>query len=129
MTLLTVYIDHVPCGFPSPADDYSETKLSLDEHLIEHPSATFMARASGDSMQGIGIFDQDLLIIDRALQAQHGDIVVVAIDGQLTCKSIDLHRNRLLSANSKYSPIAITEAQDVLIEGVVRASIRYHRGG
>ncbi|MFT7108621.1 MAG: DNA polymerase V [Psychrobacter glaciei] len=129
MKLLTVYIDSVPCGFPSPADDYSEEQLSLDEHLIKHPSATFLARASGDSMQGRGIFDRDMLIIDRALEPVHGDIVVVAIDGQLTCKSIDLHRKLLLAANPLYPPIQITEDQDVVIEGVVKASIRYHRVG
>lgn len=125
--LIPLYIHKIPAGFPSPADDYKEGALSLDEHLIEHPSATFLAKASGESMQGLGIFDQDLLIVDRALEAIHGDVVVVAIDGELTCKMLDIHRRLFLSANKKYSPIPIKEGQDVLIEGVVKASIRYHR--
>lgn len=99
----------------------------MDEHLIKHPSATFLAKASGDSMQGLGIFDKDLLIVDRALSPTHGDVVVVALDGELTCKRLDLHRQLLLSANRNYPSIPIKEDQDVLIEGVVKASIRYHR--
>lgn len=124
---LILYSHSVQAGFPSPADDYIESALSLDEHLIEHPAATYLARASGDSMEGIGIFDKDLLIIDRALTPLQGDVVVVAVDGELCCKLLDKQRLRLLSANSNYPPIPIVEGQDVLIEGVVKASIRYHR--
>ncbi len=75
----------VSAGFPSPADDFMETPLDIREHLIKHPSATFFARAEGDSMTGFGIFSGDLLIVDRALQPQHGDVVIAAIDGELTC--------------------------------------------
>lgn len=127
MKLTPLFSHGVAAGFPSPADDHKEDSLSLDEHLITRPAATFMARANGDSMQGIGIFDRDLLIIDRSLAPVQGDVVVVALDGELTCKILDCRTGRLLSANRNYPPIPILEEQDVLIEGVVKASIRYHR--
>lgn len=127
MKLIPLYSHGVAAGFPSPADDHKEESLSLDDHLITRPAATFMARANGDSMQGLGIFDKDLLIIDRSLEPVQGDVVVVALDGELTCKVLDRRRGRLLSANDKYPPIPILESQDVLIEGVVKASVRYHR--
>lgn len=124
---LTLYAHGVQAGFPSPADDYKEGSLSLDEHLIEHPSATYLARANGDSMEGVGIYDKDLLIIDRALEPVHGDVIVVAVDGELTCKLLDKNRQCLLSANDKFPPIPILEGQDVISEGIVSSSIRYHR--
>jgi DNA polymerase V len=124
---LTLYSNSVQAGFPSPADDYREGTLSLDEHLIEHPSATYLARANGDSMQEVGIYDKDLLIVDRALEAGHGDVIVIAVDGELTCKILDMNRHLLLSANNQFPPIPIREDQDAISEGVVKASIRYHR--
>lgn len=124
---LILYGHAVQAGFPSPADDYKESALSLDEHLIKHPAATYVARATGDSMEGIGIFDKDLLIIDRSLQAKNGDIVIAAVDGELTCKQIDIKRQQLLAHNPNYPPIPLGEDQDLILEGVVVASIRYHR--
>ena len=126
---LTLYSDSVAAGFPSPADDYKEDALSLDEHLITHPAATYLAKASGDSMQGVGIFDQDLLIVDRSLTPRSGSVVVAAVDGELCCKQLDLVGRQLLSANVNYPPIAISDEQDLLIEGVVKASVRYHWQG
>jgi DNA polymerase V len=124
---VVLYSHAVQAGFPSPADDYIEGLLSLDEHIIEHPSATYLARATGSSMQDIGIFDKDLLVIDRALEPVQNDVVVVALDGELTCKILDAKRRLLLSANNEFPPIPIREDQDVLIEGVVKVSLRYHR--
>ncbi|WP_444959665.1 LexA family protein [Microbulbifer sp. VVAC002] len=129
MKLSPLYSNGVSCGFPSPADDHKEQPLSLDEHLITNPPATFMARANGDSMQGLGIFDRDVLIVDRSLTPMNGDVVVVALDGQLACKILDLKRGRLLSANGNYRPIPVWEGQELIVEGVVKASIRYHRMG
>ncbi|WP_444939913.1 LexA family protein [Microbulbifer sp. ZKSA004] len=128
MKLSPLYGSGVSCGFPSPADDHQEPPLSLDEHLITNSAATFLARANGDSMQEVGIFDRDVLIVDRSLTPVSGDVVVVALDGQLTCKILDLKRGRLLSANGRYRPIPIWEGQELLVEGVVKASVRYHRG-
>lgn len=123
---LPLFGTSVAAGFPSPADDYVEKSLDLNEYLIKKPSATYFARASGQSMNRLGIFDQDLLIVDRSIQPQHGQIVVVAVDGELVCKVLDLHRSRLLSANPNYPPIPITDHMDTVVEGVVIHSVRHH---
>ena len=117
----------VPAGFPSPADDYMDRKLDLNEHLIKHPAATFYCRVSGSSMKGLGIFDGDLLIVDRAVEPEHGSVVVAVIDGEMTCKILDRKRCCLLSANDDYPPIPVGEDADMIIEGVVIHSIRSHR--
>lgn len=122
-----LYEFRVPAGFPSPADDYMDGSLDLNEYLIHHPAATIYCRVSGDSMTGLGIFDGDLLIVDRSLAPVHGDIVLAAVDGELACKVLDLHQRRLLSANNKYRPIAIGDDMTLVIEGVVTNSIRRHR--
>ncbi|WP_299582149.1 translesion error-prone DNA polymerase V autoproteolytic subunit [uncultured Microbulbifer sp.] len=127
MALAPLYGHGISCGFPSPADDFKEAALSLDDHLITKPSATYMVRANGDSMVNAGIHDGDLLIVDRSLTPVHGDVVVVALDGQLTCKILDRRRGRLLPANSNYSAIPIWEGQELIVEGVVKASVRCHR--
>jgi len=123
---LPLFGSSVAAGFPSPADDYVEKSLDLNAYLIKKPSATYFARAQGDSMVKLGIFDKDLLIVDRSVQPQHGQIVVVAVDGALVCKVLDLHRSRLLSANPNYPPIPITDDMDTVVEGVVIHSVRHH---
>ena len=123
---LPLYASRVPAGFPSPADDYVEGKLDLNRYLINKPAATFFARAEGDSMTGVGIFSGDLLIVDRAARPQHNSIVVAALNGELTCKILDVHRRRLLSANRDYPPLAIIPGSDFAIEGVVLHSVRHH---
>jgi DNA polymerase V len=124
---LPFYSYMVRAGFPSPADDHLEQPLDLNEHLIQHPSATYFVRVQGDSMIQAGIHDGDVLIVDRALQASHGDVVIAAINGELTCKIYDQRGRQLLSGNPEFPPIPITQDMDVLIEGVVATSIRYHR--
>jgi len=124
---LRYFVSPVAAGFPSPADDYIERHLSLDELLIKHPSATYLVRAEGDSMIGSGIFNQDILLVDRSLTPRHGDIVVAAIGGELTCKYLNLKTRQLVSANAKYPPIPIPEDMECLIEGVVTSSLRLHR--
>ena len=121
------YAARVAAGFPSPADDYMDGALDLNQHLIKHPAATFFCRVSGNSMTGIGIFDGDLLIVDRALTPVHGDVVLAALEGELTCKVLDLHRRRLLSANDDYPPLPVHEDTALEVEGVVITSVRYHR--
>ena len=117
----------VRAGFPSPADDYLDKKLDLNEHLIHHPSATYYVRAQGDSMINFGIFDGDLLVVDRSLAPVHGDIIIAALNGELACKVLDLNHRQLLSGNDLFPPIPLTEDCDLIIEGVISASIRYHR--
>lgn len=124
---LPFYLSAVSAGFPSPADDYMDGGLDIAELLIQHPAATFICRAAGDSMEGAGIFNSDYLIVDRALKAVHGDVVVAAVSGELTCKYLDKHRHRLLPANDRYRPIEIPEGSDLVVEGVVIHSIRCHR--
>lgn len=121
------FIAKVPAGFPSPADDYMDRKLDLNEYLIKHQSATFYCRVTGDSMKGIGIHDCDLLIVDRSLTAKHGDVVLAVLNGDLTCKILDTHNKRLLSSNDQYKPILIKDDSDFEVEGVVIHSIRSHR--
>ena len=122
-----LFSTRVQAGFPSPADDYLEATLDLNEHLIQHPAATFYCRVCGDSMTGVGIFEGDLLIVDRALTPRDGDVVLAALDGELTCKILDSQGRRLLAANKQYPPITIADGSSFEVEGVVISSIRRHR--
>lgn len=121
-----VMLDGASCGFPNPATDHMDRKLDLNEYLIRHPSATFFARASGDSMTGAGIFDSDLLIVDRAATPVQGDVIIAVIDGGLTCKIIDIRNQMLLAGDDSYPPIPIRD-ESFSAEGVVISSIRMHR--
>jgi DNA polymerase V len=124
---LPLFSHSVRAGFPSPADDYLELPLDLNEHVIQHPAATYYVRAQGDSMVRLGIHNGDLLVVDRALEAVHGDVVIAALDGELTCKVLDLRLRRLLSGNEQFPPIPVGEDAELVIEGVVTHSLRYHR--
>src|SRR5690554_1513030 len=124
---LPYFLHRVRAGFPSPADDYVEQELDLIEHLIKHPAATYFVRAQGDSMEEYGIFDGDLLIVDRSVEAIHGDVVIAVINGELTCKVLDIKQQQLLSGNSRYPPIPCGSDVDMVTEGVVLFSVRYHR--
>jgi len=127
--LLPLYLSRVAAGFPSPADDYLDGGLDLNEHLIAHAAATYFARAEGDSMIELGIFSGDLLIVDRAVQAVDGDVVVVAVDGELTIKVLDLAHSRLLPANKRCRPIEIAPESQVDIEGVVIHAVHHLKAG
>ncbi|MEK9648078.1 MAG: translesion error-prone DNA polymerase V autoproteolytic subunit [Gammaproteobacteria bacterium] len=116
---LPLFTSHVPAGFPSPADDYIEAGLDLNEYLVKHPSATFLARASGDSMTRAGILDGALLVVDKSITPKNGSIVIAAINGELTCKILDITHRMLRSANPSYPSIALDDETDLLIEGVV----------
>ena len=115
------------CGFPSPADDYQDAPIDLHKHLIKRPSATYFAWANGDSLVELGIFDGDLLIVDRSLEPRHGDVVVASLDGELCCKVLDLNQRKLLAANGAYAAIAIPDDLDVLLEGVVIHAVHHLR--
>ena len=123
---MPLYLARIPAGFPSPADDYMDKRLDLNEYLIQHQAATFYCRVTGRSMEGVGIFDGDLLIVDRAVEPRDGHIVVANTEGEITCKILDVSQRRLLSANDQFPPIMIEEDVDVCIEGVVIHSIRSH---
>ena len=101
-------------------------KDDLNKLLINHHAATYLARAKGHSMIGFGIQDGDLLIVDRSLEVKDGMIVIVVIDGMLTCKSIDIRNNCFLPANEEFKPIKIDEFSEIEFEGVVIHSIHSH---
>lgn len=126
--LLPLLASPIVAGFPSPAADYLHEKLSLTNLLIAHPSATFLAWAQGNSMEQAGIFDGDLLVVDRSLTPRQGDIVIASVDfeKEFTCKVFDL-RNKQLVAASNYEYPGIDCTEGVNIEGVVAHSVRMHR--
>jgi DNA polymerase V len=125
---LPVLAGHIHAGFPSPAADYLHETLSLTNLLVTHPSATFLAWAEGDSMELVGIFDGDLLVVDRSLTPVQNDIVIASVDNQkeFTCKVFD-QKNRCLRAASNYEYPDIDCIEGVLIEGIVAHSVRMHR--
>ncbi|HHS8465282.1 TPA: LexA family protein [Legionella pneumophila] len=118
----------VQAGFPSPADDYLESYLDLNQHLVDHPAATFFVRAAGDSMKGAGIASGDLLVVDRSITPTHGRIVIAALNGELTVKRLYLsaHGAELRAENPRYAPIPLTEDLDAVIWGVVTHHVRSH---
>ena len=118
---LPLFLEPVSAGFPSPAGDYVEGKLDLNQHLIRHPAATFFVRVTGDSMIGAGIHSGDILIVDRALEPVDGKVVVVALDGELTVKRLSTRNGKvvLLPENERYSPIEITAERQFEVWGVV----------
>jgi DNA polymerase V len=115
----------VPAGFPSPTDDYVEHRLSLDEHLIQHRESTFFMRVAGDSMRELGIFDGDLLVVDRSLAATDGSVIIAVLDGEFTVKKLvqTPHGQLLRSAHPDYPDIAIKPEQDFSIWGIVQWNV------
>jgi DNA polymerase V len=117
---IPLYLDSVPAGFPSPAQDYVERALDLNELLVKRPAATYFVRAQGDSMIEAGIHPSDILVVDRSLEARHGDIVIAALNGELTVKRLETRpQARLVPMNSAYAPIDIPEEADLELFGVV----------
>jgi len=118
----------ISAGFPSPADDYSESRLDLNKELISNESATFYARVRGDSMTLAGISDGDLLIIDKSKTPVNGSIVICLIDGEFTVKRLQKIENQfyLMPENDNYKPIKIKPENDVTIWGVVTYTIKKH---
>ncbi len=116
---IPLFSDAVSAGFPSPATDYCERKLDLNELCIQKPAATYFVRAQGDSMIDAGIFPGDVLVIDRSIDASHGDIVIAAVNGELTVKRLETKpQTRLVPMNSQHAPIVIPEEADLEIFGV-----------
>ena len=126
---LPVFASRISAGFPSPADDHIEGKLDLNRHLVRRPAATFFIRAQGESMKDAGIFDGDLLIVDRGIVPRAGDIVIAVLHGELTVKRLAMtEAGSILSAeNPAYPDIRPGEAGCELW-GVVTFSIRHHCG-
>jgi DNA polymerase V len=117
----------ISAGFPSPADDFLDAGIDLNQELIKHPYSTFYGRVKGDSMRDVGIHNGDILIIDKSLEASNGRIAVCFIDGEFTVKKIKIEQNCcwLMPANENYKPIKVTSDNEFLIWGVVINVIKY----
>lgn len=125
---LPLYLERVACGFPSPAQDYVEDRIDLNKVAIKHPSATYFVKVSGDSMIGMGIGDGDLLVVDRSLNAEHGDIVVASVAGEFTVKELQTRPVlRLLPHNARYQPITFQSEEELQIFGVVTHTLKTHK--
>lgn len=115
----------VAAGFPSPAEDHQVERIELVSQLVRHPQATFCVRIKGDSMRDVGILDGSVVIVDRAIDAQHGHIVVAVFDNELTCKRLHLRGNRmrLKPENPAYKDVVPKDGQTIQLWGVVVATI------
>ena len=121
-----LYSHKVAAGFPSPADDYIEGRLSLDEHLIQNKNATFFVRAKGNSMTGAGIFDGDLLVVDKSLSPSSGDIVIAIVDGDLTVKRYIRRAEKVIlkAENPSFKEIELQDGQELQVWGVVTSTVK-----
>jgi len=123
---ITLFSHKVPAGFPSPADDHAESRLDLNEYLINQAESTFFVRIKGDSMVDAGILDNDIVIVDRSKSAAINDIVLASIDGEFTVKVLTKNNTGpyLMPANKEFKPIYIEEGSQFEIWGVVTGSVR-----
>ncbi|HDL7635048.1 TPA: translesion error-prone DNA polymerase V autoproteolytic subunit [Yersinia enterocolitica] len=120
---IPLFADHCVAGFPSPAQDYIEQSLDLNDYCVPHPVSTFYLIAQGESMVQAGILSGDLLVVDKSLQAEHGDIVIAALDGEFTVKQLRTRPTLcLMPMNPAYSPIYV-EPDQLEIFGVVTYAI------
>lgn len=125
---LPLFLERCSAGFPSPAQDYVSSELDLNEYCIRHPAATYYVRAQGNSMNDAGMRDGDLLVVDRALQPEHGDIVIAEVDGGFTVKQLQTRpRLALKPMNSAYAPI-YPDPDGLTIFGVVTHWVHRTRG-
>ncbi len=116
----------ISAGFPSPADDFKETRISLDKELVKNKEATYYARVSGDSMTGAGLNNGDLLVIDKSLNPENGKIAVCLIDQNFTVKRIKKEKGKvyLMPENKNYKPIEIKEENELIVWGIVTFVIK-----
>jgi DNA polymerase V len=125
---LPLCLSHVPAGFPSPAADHIEAQVSLDELMNVKAPHVYLAYVQGDSMQGAGIYDGDMIVVDRGLEAVHGQIVVALLNNDPICKRLCIRGKDiiLLSENPKYPPRYVLESDELAIWGVITGSLRSH---
>ena len=120
------FLSSIPAGFPSPADDFLEKPLDLNEHLIRRPASTFFVRVQGESMTGAGLFPGSILIVDRSVKPRQDSIVVAILDGEFTVKRIRREAGQfiLYPDNPQFQPIMIKSGQEFAVWGVVIHAIR-----
>ena len=123
---LPYIISGIYAGFPSPADDYLDVSMDLNDELIKNPPSTFFARVKGFSMKDEGIMPNDILVVDKSLEAKSGDLAVCFIDGDFTLKRIKKQKDCLLlmPSNPEFKPIRVTEDNDFLVWGLVTYIIK-----
>ncbi len=122
---IPLYLDQISAGFPSPAEDFIEKRLSLDELLVFRPTATFFIRVKGDSMKNAGIHSDDILVVDRSLESRDGSIVVAILNGEFLVKRLKKNKMSLwlFPENPNFSPLPIKETDDFEVWGVVTSVI------
>jgi DNA polymerase V len=118
---LKLYSSRIQAGFPSPADDFLEKELDLNELLVRNPASTFLVRVRGESMKNAGIFDGDVIVVDRTVEPENGKVILGVLNGEFTVKRIakKLDRLYLLPENPTFDPIEINESMDFHVWGVV----------
>jgi DNA polymerase V len=123
---LPLYSSRPQAGFPSPGDDHIERILDINDLVVKNPASTFFVRVEGDSMIGIGIFSNDVLVVDRSITPKDGVIVVAAVYGEMVVKRLVERGSThvLVSENENYKPIIVSENDDCFIWGVVVGSVR-----
>lgn len=123
--------DGIRAGFPSPGQDYITETIDLNKDLIRHPASTFYGRVVGDSMCGEGITEGDILVIDKAVEPEEGDLAVCCLDGEFTLKRIQFSPDRktlyLVPSNPEYAPIEVTAENEFMVWGVVLYTIKANR--
>lgn len=127
---IPLYASRVPAGFPSPAQDYIERSLDLNELCIQRPAATYFVRVEGDSMIEAGIWPDDILVVDRSITAEHGDVVIAQVQSEFTVKELwTKPQIQLIARNKLYAPITINEESELILFGVVTSVVRRMRRG
>ncbi|MFW5719816.1 MAG: translesion error-prone DNA polymerase V autoproteolytic subunit [Candidatus Dojkabacteria bacterium] len=118
---LPLFLNAIPCGFPSPADDYVDRDLDLNEYIVRHPASTFFLKAQGKSMIDASINEEDILVVDKSLEAKHNDIVIASLNGEFTIKRLVKQDGKvsLLPCNSDFNPVTVRPDDDLVIWGVV----------
>jgi DNA polymerase V len=116
---------HISCGFPSPAEEYLESELDINELVIAHPEATFYVRVSGDSMEGAGVCEGDVLVVDRALDARENAIIIALVNGECMVKRLVTSGDKLflMPENPLYDPLPITEEMEFRVWGIATYGI------
>jgi DNA polymerase V len=123
---LDLFNSAVCAGFPSPAADHAQTRIDLNDHLLKNRDATYLFRVSGDSMEGIGIYDGDTIIVDRSIEAKHNHVILAVIDDEFTLKRLYKRGKviKLIAENPSYEPIEFKDYQEFSVWGVATFNLR-----